>query len=141
MRVSLPILAVICFMAQPAQAKLSALGHWEFDVARKQVYIDAVRANQTDTNSMAEIAAQMGMARVQNTLYEFGADISGPYLAIFDKTSNKREVFYITVKRQGGVIHITDRKNGRKFRLTPVDENHINLHDDDKKQVIPLKRI
>ena len=141
MRILLLSLTILTLWAGYAQAQLSALGHWEFDITRKDVYINAVRANQIDTTSMSEIAAQMGMAKVQNTLYEFGADPKGAYLGIFDKTSNERVVYYISVKLINGVLHITDRAAGHKFRLTPVDNDHINLHDEQKNQVIPLRRI
>ncbi len=139
---SVGLIAGLVFCAGSACAEVSALGAWTFDTARKDVYVKSVRASQIDTVTMSEIAAQMGMARIENSIYEFSYERgSGPYLEVYDKTTRKSVKHPLKVQLRGRVLMMEKLENGEKMRMEPIDNDHMTLIDEAKKVRIPLKRI
>tara|TARA_R110002096_G_scaffold159011_6_gene324634 strand:- start:2737 stop:3171 length:435 start_codon:yes stop_codon:yes gene_type:complete len=139
-----PFLAIALtqlFAMSVVSADVSALGYWEFDTDRREVYIDSVKASQIDTTSMSEIAAQMGMAKIQNSIYEFGFDKEGPYLEIKDKASNRWEMIRLKVEVVDGKLAMKKLESGDRLRMEPIDNDHMTLIDEGKKLKIPLRRI
>lgn len=139
---TLPFLAISVFLLTPTwvHAGPTAAGVWEFDRSRKDLYVESVRAQQQNS-SMSEIAVQMGISRMENQLYEFGFDKSGPFLRINDKATNKSTTKYIRVEKSGDsdVLIVHDLQSRVQNRLEFVDDNHITFYEG--KSVVPLRRL
>ncbi len=116
------------------------MGSWDFDESRRETFVQSVRANQLG-GSMSEIAAQISMARIQNSSLTFGVDGSGqPELTRTDKATGESERKAITVRREGEGLVFTESDTGAVYRIDPVDRNRITLTEVARKLVIPLKR-
>lgn len=139
-----PLVAALALLPGPAtlslaQGSRNLTGLWSFDSARRQIYIDSVNASRSGA-AMSEIAAAMGMARVEGSLYELGADAQGPFLSVTDKTSRLPTVTRVSVSKSANELLLTDTATGHRYRLRPIDPLHIDLIDEQKRVVIPLTR-
>ncbi len=134
--------ASLLLAISPVAAQVSALGAWSFDDSRKDLYVESVRASQVDTTTMSEIAVQMGMAQIQNSVYEFGYDQkTGPYLEISDKASKQSETHRLKIKSSKGILIMERLDNGEFYRMEPIDNERMTLVDVSKKLIIPLRRL
>ncbi len=135
----------LCLLLGPPTAlaqspgKPSALGSWEFDDARRETYIESVKAGQRG-GSMPEIAIQMGLAKFENTTFTFGVDDRGPHLIRTDKTTGEAVRKPITIRRDGEDLIITEEDTGTISRLRLIDQDHLLLIEEARKIAIPLKR-
>jgi hypothetical protein len=136
--IALVILGFILLPA-PLHAELSAMGTWEFDEDRRELYVNSVRAGQRG-GAMPEIAAEMALAKIENTTFTFGSDARGPHLIRTDKTTGEAVRKPITVRRDGQDLIMTEEASGSVFRLHPVDKDHLTMIDEVRKVTIPLKR-
>lgn len=89
---------------------------------------------------MSEIAAAMGLARIEDSLYELGSNRDGPFLAITNKTSHASEMIPVSVERSASELILTAKEGGRRYRLRPIDPRHLDLVDEQNRVTIPLKR-
>lgn len=122
-----------------AQSQGNLVGIWSFDPDRKKVYVDSVNDGRRGA-AMSEIASAMGLARVEGSQYELGADHEGPFLSITDKTSKLPAVIHVTVSRGANELILTAKKGPQRFRLRPIDPRHLDLVDEQKGVIIPLMR-
>lgn len=123
--------------------KLTLLGFWNFDESRRADYIRSVKIQQAN-NQLGEIAAQMGMGKIENSSYEFGFDAGTkkPYLKIVDKTTKKIQTSYLDVEvTPEKELIMTDVETGNTFRVKPKNNDQMTLIDNAKKLTIPLRRI
>lgn len=136
------IVGLQLLVALPASAKLTLLGFWNFDEARQDEYVASVKASQ-ENDTMGEIASQMGQGKIENSSFEFGVDpaSSRPYLKMIDKASKKITTIYLVVTFNEGGLDMEDVDTGNKYRVDPIDDNHMTLNDLGKKLIIPLRRI
>ncbi|MEM7013567.1 MAG: hypothetical protein AAF585_19005 [Verrucomicrobiota bacterium] len=123
--------------------KLTLLGFWNFDESRRADYIRSVKIQQAN-QQLGEIAAQMGMGKIENSSYEFGFDAATkkPYLKIVDKTTKKIETSYLEVEvTPEKELIMTDVETGNTFHVKPVNNDQMTLIDNARKLTIPLRRI
>ena len=99
------------FSQNSAVAQVSALGHWEFDTSRRDVYVESVRASQIDTTSMSEIAAQISYCETRLAL----AQVIDP-----SKISGDRVVF-------GATVDLVDLGTDEEYRYQIVGEDESNV--------------
>lgn len=134
-----PVLLLLISGTIPARGQGNLMGVWSFDPARKQVYVDSVNRGRAGV-PMSEIAAAMGLARIEDSLYELGSNRDGPFLSITNKTSRATESIRVAVERAASELILTAKEGGRRFRLKPIDPHHLDLVDDQNRVTIPLKR-
>lgn len=133
------LLATLTLPCPLALGQGNLTGIWAFDPARKQVYIDSVNAGRRGA-PMSEIAAAMGLARIENSLYELGANLEGPFLSITDKTSQQSTLIRLRVTKSATELILTGTTTSHRYRLRPVDPSHIDLVDEQQGVTIPLTR-
>jgi len=135
------VLCTIFLLGCPSllRAELSAMGSWEFDEERREIYVNSVKATQRG-GAMSEIAAEMGMARIENSFLTFGVDSRGPHLIRTDKTTGVAERKPVTIRRDGADLILTEEDTGAILRLQPIDGDHLTMVDEARKLIVPLKR-
>lgn len=89
---------------------------------------------------MSEIAAAMGLARVEGSLFEFGSNREGPFLSITDKTSRLPVVIRVTVEKSPSELILTATETKQRYRLRPIEPHRMDLVDEQKRVTIPLTR-
>lgn len=133
------LLLLFGLMNASAQTHPSALGSWEFDEARLETWIASVKAGQRG-GSMPEIAIEMGLATLENTVFTFGIDARGPHLVRTDKVTGAASRKAITIRRDGADLLCTEEGSGTLLRLRPIDAEHLLLIEEARKISIPLQR-
>jgi len=138
---TLLLLALGLSLPQLAHAGASAAGVWEFDSSQKQIYVDSIRAKQTNQN-MAEIAVSMGLSWAEGSSFELGREGQQLFLKITDKATNKSETAYITVEKSPSeekTLIVREKLTGAVHKLKFVDDDHMILYRDGS--AIPLERL
>ncbi|MFT5470736.1 MAG: hypothetical protein ACI8UO_005867 [Verrucomicrobiales bacterium] len=140
---ALPILLQLLLLIPATAEKITLLGFWNFDESRRAEYIASVKARQENQN-MGEIAAQMGMAQIENSSYEFGVDAINkqPYMKIIDKATKKIDTIYLKVEVMPSKdLKMTDSETGNIYIVKPTGNDKMLFVDNFQKLSIPLRRI